>query len=150
MCAGKQYKKDNFMKDAKNLEYVSQHCLDYNAQMWVLLYGLWRLQQLATGMNFQLPWLDAAGKIFTMLFPILFFMGDTPAHDKLCCLCIHPKAQIVCQMCNISHKNLDKPAKPYELWDMHILKGLLHNENYEENKKMGYYPCKQNILLELQ
>jgi len=84
------------------------------------------------------------------LFPILFFMGDTPAHDKLCCLRIHPKAKFVCQMCNISHENLDVLAKPYKLRDMHFMKGLLHNENYTEIKKMGYYLCKQNILLELQ
>jgi len=138
------------MKDAKNPEYVSKPRLEYNAQMWVLLYGLWRLQQLATGMNFWLPWLDATGKLLTILFPILFFMGDTPAHDKLCCLHIHPKAQFICRMCNISRENLDVPAKPYELWDMHLLKGLLCNENYESIKKMVYYPCKQNILLELQ
>ena len=102
------------MKDAKKPEYVSKPRLEYNAQMWVLLYGLWRLQQLATGMNFRLPWLDAAGKLFTVLFPILFFMGDTPAHDKLCCLRIHPKAQFVCRMCNISRENLDVLAQPYE------------------------------------
>ena len=95
----------------------------------------------STGMNFQLPWLDAVGKLFTVLFPILFFMGDTPAHDKLCCLHIHPKAQLVCWMCNISHDNLDVPAKPYELQDMYLLKVLLHNENYESIKKMGYCLC---------
>jgi len=33
MHAGKQYKKENFMKDTNILEYVSQHHLDYNAQM---------------------------------------------------------------------------------------------------------------------
>jgi len=66
------------------------------------------------------------------------------------CLRIHPKAQFICRMCNISHENLDEPEEPYELQDMHLLKGLLHNENYASIKKMGYYPCKQNILLELQ
>jgi len=98
MSAGKQYKKDNFIKDAKKLEYVSKTRLQYNAQLWLLPYGLCILQQLATGMNFRLPWFGAAGKLFTVLFPILFFMGDTPAHDKLCCLCIHPKAQFICQI----------------------------------------------------
>jgi len=33
---------------------------------------------------------------------------------------------------------------------MHVLKVLLHAENHNAIKEMGYYPCKQNILIELQ
>jgi len=135
MGAGKQYKKENFMNDAKNLEYVSKPCLDYNAHMWVLLYGLWKLEQLATRMNFWLPLVGCSWHVIYHFVPSSVFMGDTPAHDKLCCLCIHPKAKYICWMCNISHKFLDEPAEPYELWDMHILKGLLCNEIMNQSRK---------------
>jgi len=47
-----------------------------------MMHGLYKLQQLATGMNFHLPWLGAVGELFTLMFPILFFMGHTLAHDK--------------------------------------------------------------------
>jgi len=72
MKEGKQYQKDNMIQNTKNLEYVSEPWLEYNAQMWVMMYGLYKLQQLATGMNFHLPWLGGVGELFTLMFPILF------------------------------------------------------------------------------
>jgi len=57
------------------------------------------------------------------------FHGGTLAHDKLCCLHIHPKAKYIFQMCNFSHKFVDEPEESYELQDMHVMKGLLHAEN---------------------
>jgi len=119
-------------------------------QMWVMMYGLYKLQQLATGMNFHLSWLGGVGKLFTLMFPILFFMGDTPAHDKLCCLQIHPGVKYICWMCNIHKDNLDQPREPYVLQNMHMMNRLLREEKYGVIKEMGYYPCKGNILLYLQ
>jgi len=52
MKEGKHNQKDNMIWNKKDPEYVSEPWLEYNAQMWVMMYGLYRLQQLATGMNF--------------------------------------------------------------------------------------------------
>ncbi len=42
MKEGKQYQKDNMIWNTKDLEYVSESQLEYNAQMWVMKYGCYR------------------------------------------------------------------------------------------------------------
>jgi len=38
-------------------------------------------------------------KVYHLYFPILFFMGDTMEHNKLCILYGDPKATYVCCIC---------------------------------------------------
>jgi len=53
-------------------------------------------------------------------------------------------------MCNINEKNFDDPTAPYCLRDTRVLKKLLDEDNYAGVKAMGFYPCKENILLDLE
>jgi len=76
-----------------------------------------------------------------------FFMGDTPEHDKLCCL---QKPNNACRMCVIDCNNFDSPKQDYELCDTWVLKQYMDDEDYQAVKDLGYYPCKENILLDLE
>ncbi len=39
MKEGKQYQKDNMIQNTKDPVYVSEPWLEYNAQIWVMMYG---------------------------------------------------------------------------------------------------------------
>ncbi len=53
-------------------------------------------------------------------------------------------------MCNINEETFDNPTAPYHLHDTCVLEKLLHEQNYAGVKAMGFYPCKKNILLDLE
>jgi len=53
-------------------------------------------------------------------------------------------------MCNLKEEKFDNPTSSYQLHDMHLLKKLLDEENYAGVKAMGFYPCRENILLDLE
>ena len=86
-------------------------------------------------------------KFYPMKTPIAFFMGDTPEHDKLCCL---QKPNYACRMCDINCTDFDDSKTKYELCDTQVLKQYMEDEDYEAIKDLGYYPCKENILLDLE
>jgi len=53
-------------------------------------------------------------------------------------------------MCNIKEDKFDNPTASYHLRDSRSLKKLLDDKNYAGVKAMGFYPCKENILLDLE
>ena len=77
-------------------------------------------------------------------------MGDTAGHDKLCCIQNHQTANFICRMCNVPHKCLDDPKFKYKLRDSRVLQNYFQNNSFQSIQDMGYYPCKENILLDLQ
>jgi len=91
-------------------------------------------------MNFKLPWMSKNGKFYPMKTLVAFFMGDTPEHDKLCCLC---KPNYACRMCDINCTDFDNSKKDYELRDTWVLKQFIEDEDYQAVKDLGYYPCKE-------
>jgi len=131
----------------KNPAFVPFNKRDCHAQLSIGLQDIKDIQNFCTGMKFKLPWAPEHEKLYDWRFPVAFFMGDTPAHDKLCCL-RNPNS--ACRMCNIQEDKFDNPTAPYRLRDTRALKKLLDEENYARVKAMGFYPCKDNILLHLE
>jgi len=128
-------------------EYVPDHRLEFHAQLQCCGLGeILDFQKLSTGMNFKLPWMPKNDKYYPMKTPVAFFMGDTPEHDKLCCL---REPNSACRMCDIDSTDFDNSKKNYELCDTRVLKQLIEDEDYKAVKDLGYYPCKENILLDL-
>ena len=82
----------------KNPAYVPFNKRDCHAQLSLGLHDIKDIQNFCTGMKFKLPWAPSHEKLYDWRFLVAFFMGDTPAHDKLCCLC-NPNS--ACHMCNI-------------------------------------------------
>jgi len=140
------FQADNFISE-KNAAFVPFNKRDCHAQLSIGLQDIKDIQNFCTGMKFKLPWAHSHEKLYDWRFPVAFFMGDTPAHDKLCCL-RNPNS--ACRMCNIKEDNFDNPTASYRLHDSWSLKKLLDEENYAGVKAMGFYPCKENILLELE
>jgi len=66
--------------------YVPQTKLDYHAQLQVVAKGLKAAQDALEDMEFRPPRLQGSYRHYKFMVPIAFFMGDTPAHDKLCCI----------------------------------------------------------------
>jgi len=128
-------------------EYVPDHRLEFHAQLHCALGEILDFQKLTTGMNFKLPWMPKNDKYYPMKTPVAFFMGDTPEHDKLCCL---RKPNYACRMCDMDSDDFDNSKKNYELCDTQVLKQFMEDEDYEAVKDLGYYPCKENILLEVE
>ncbi len=61
--------------------------------------------------------------VYHLYFPILFFMGDTMEHNKLCSLCGGPKATYVCHISNCPSTFLDEPCTAMTLEDTRNRKG---------------------------
>jgi len=89
---------------------VSEPCLEeYNADVG---HDVWFIQAPTACHWYELllTLVECSGQIIYCGVPILFFMGDTLAHDKLCCLQIHLGVTYIFWMCNI-HKNEFGQAK---------------------------------------
>jgi len=136
----------SFVSD-KNPAYVPFNKRDCHGQLYLGLHDIKDIQNFCTGIKFKLPWVPLHERLYDWRFPVAFFMGDTLAHDKLCCL---QNPNSACRMCNINKKKFDKPTTPYCLCDTRVLKKLLKEENYTGVKAMGFYPCRENILLDLE
>jgi len=54
-----------------------------------------------------------------------------------------------CCMYNINEEKLDKPIALYCLHDTCVLKKLIDEKDYAGVKAIGFYACKENILLDL-
>ena len=80
--------------------------MDYHAQLQIVAKGLKAAQDKLEGMEIRPPWLRGSFRLYTFLVPIAFFMGDTPAHDKLCCIKNHQKADFICRLCNVPRTKL--------------------------------------------
>jgi len=92
-----------------NPEYVLDHRLEFHAQLRCCALGeILDFQKLTTGMNFKLPWMPKNDKYYAMKTPVAFFMGDTPEHDKLCCL---RKPNYACRMCDMDSDDFDNSKK---------------------------------------
>ena len=103
------------------------------------------------------------------LFSNSFFMGDTMEHNKLCSLRGGPNANFVCRICNCPADMLDVPctvmtaedkqaqrvsgkrvsSTTFTLTDAKKIR-LSTLTKPEVAVKMGYYPCTENILYELE
>jgi len=112
--------------------------------------ALKEVQSILNGMQVQLPWMKGSYWVYKFVFPIAFFMGDTLAHDKLCCIQNHLSANFICRMCNVPWDKLDDPSFKYWLHDGWVIKNLLEQHNHNAIDKLGYYPCYKNILFNLQ
>ncbi len=129
-------------------EYVPDHMLEFHAQLRCCALGeILDFQKLTTRMNFKLPWMPKNGKFYAMKSLAAFVMGDTPEHDKHCCLW---KPNYACRMCDIDFNDFDNSKKDYELCDTQVLKQYMEDEDYKAVKDLGYYPCKEKILLDLE
>jgi len=77
-------------------------------------------------------------------------MGDTLAHDKLCCIQNHLSANFICCMCMFPRINLMTLTFKYHLCDGWVIKILLEQHDHNAINKLGYYPCYENVLFGLQ
>ncbi len=75
----------NFVSD-KNPAFVPFNKRDCHGQLNLGLHDIKDIQNFCTGMKFKLLWAPWHQRLYDWRFPVAFFMGDTPAHDKLCCL----------------------------------------------------------------
>jgi len=109
--------------------FVSDSRSEFHAQFWVgVAEDIMNAQKFARDMLFKLPWLGCKSPLFKVEMLVLFIMGDTLAHDKLCGLQISTKAQLICQMCNTPKDKFCDPEHPYTLWDSQILQKHLVNK----------------------
>jgi len=168
--ADKQRGKQNVHKFAqKDPRHVPDNHRDFHAQVRTLLQELLLIQQLKDGIKWQFT-IDGVkqGKVYHLYFPILFFMGDTMEHNKLCSLRGGPNATYVCRICNCPSTHLDEPctamtledkrernrkgqripANTFILTDAKKIK-LNRLECPQKVVEMGYYPCIENILYDL-
>jgi len=54
-------------------------------------------------------------------------------------------------MCDVPRDKLDNPGKfKYKLCDSRVLKSLFNKNDIAGIKGMGYYPCYENVLMDLQ
>ena len=125
-------------------------CREYHSQITIALGGLRKVQKHCKGMKICLPWVKGSYCLFDFEVLVLLIMGDTARHDKLCCIQNHQNADLICRMCNVPCKCLDDPKFKYKLWDSRVLQNYLRNNSFQSIQDMGYYPCKENILLDLQ
>ena len=124
--------------------------MDYHAQLQIVAKGLKAAQDKLEGMEIRPPWLRGSFRLYKFVVPVAFFMGDTPAHNKLCCIKNHQKADFICRLCNVPRTKLDDPKFKYRLRDSRLLKKYLQCRDFNAIDKLGYYPCYNNVLLELQ
>jgi len=101
-------------------------------------------------MQIRPPWMKGSYWVFKIVFPIAFLMGDTLAHDKLCCIQNHLSANFICHMCNVPQDKLDDPIFKYWLCDSWVLKNILKQHDHNVIDKPGYYSCYENVLFSLQ
>ena len=97
---------------------------DFHAQVRIILQELLQIQSLKDGLEWQFT-IDGVkqGKVYHLYFPILFFMGDTVEHNKLCSLHGAPNATYVCCICNCPDTKLDEPCVAMTLKRKGIEKG---------------------------
>jgi len=98
-------------------------------------------------------WWKTNNKGIQVVFPILFFSGDTMGHNKLCSLHDGSKGILPCwlQLCSTSRSKLDSPNKVSikQMTNGTKIKEFL-NTNPRALKEKGYYTCQNNILYKLQ
>jgi len=146
---GNLFKKKNELKKI-NPAFVKDTRREYHSQITVALDGLRKIQKFCKGMKIRIPWVKGIYREFDFEVPVLLIMGDTAGHDKLCCIQNHQKANLICRMCNVTRECLDDPKFRYKLRDSRVLQNYFRNNNFHEILNMGYWPCKENILLDLQ
>ena len=96
--------------------YVPDKHRDFHAQVRTILDEVLSVQQLANGLEWCFT-IDGQKqeKIFNLFFPVLFFMGDTVEHNKLCSLKAGPNAEYKCRICNCPKHLLDEPCRAITL-----------------------------------
>ncbi|HEY9296112.1 MAG TPA: hypothetical protein VIQ31_07010, partial [Phormidium sp.] len=151
-------------------EFVPSKHRDYHAQVRTILNDLKQVQSIKEGIKWQFT-IDGnkISTVYRLYFPILFFIGDTIEHNKLCGLRGGFSATYICRLCNIPRDKLDTPSNALSAYEQQEIKTagkrlpsntytltdtrvLLQKRsaNPQYVKDVGYYPCEQNILQELQ
>ena len=150
-------------------EFVPDKHMDYHAQVRTILNDINTVQSINEGIrwNFTIDGVKNT-KEYRLYFPILFIIGDTVEHNKLCSLRGGNKASRICCICDIPRDKLDTPCSAISSYEKNDLKKAgkrlpshVHTltdtrvlrekrfTNPQYVKDQGYYPCKQNILQEL-
>ena len=75
--------------------------------------------------------------------PVLFIMGDTEGHDKLCCLVGGP-GNTVCWYCAVARGKTDKTKLKFRYVKYSKLQKLMKARKFENVWKKGFYPLWQN------
>jgi hypothetical protein len=92
----------------------------------------------------------ADGEIRTkkMILPVLFIIGDTEGHDKLCgrYLCRN-NIQRPCRYCDISFENSDKPDTTYTYTKVATIFNYIEKNNVEELKNISMWNVKNTMHL---
>ena len=101
---------------AKDTQYVNPNRIDYHAMLYLILEGL-RDSQSKGGFVFNWNAITKNWKYkqnnepcttnVVLKTPILFIMGDTEGHDKLCCL-VGGNGNTVCQYCAVERYKTNK------------------------------------------
>jgi hypothetical protein len=168
--AEKERGKQNVLKyRPKDPRFVPDNHRDFHAQVRIILQELLTIQELQNGLEWQFT-IDGVkqGKIYHLYFPILFFMGDTVEHNKLCSLHGGPRATYVCRICNCPSQKLDEPCVAMTLEEKRQKKRKgerIYPNTFvltdakkikidrvtwpEKVVEKGYYPCLENIFYDL-
>jgi len=117
--ADKEIGKQNVHKyGQKDPRHISDNHRYFHAQVRTLLQELLLIQELEDEIRWQFT-IDGVkqDKVYHLCFPILFFMGDTMEHNKLCSLWGGPKATYVCCIYDCPMTLLDEPCTAMTLKD---------------------------------
>jgi len=99
---------------------------DYHAMLNVIISPIATLQTKSNGIYWKLPW---KGKLHPVIlkFPVLFVMGDSQGHDKLCGqkLNYSQSATHLCQYCDCPIAETDNPYYRFKYQKQEHLQKLL-------------------------
>lgn len=83
-----------------------------------------------------------------MIVPVLFIIGDTEGHDKLCGrICNRNKIKRPCRYCNISYENSDQPDCKYIYTKVNQIKSLIERNKELDLKELSMYNIQNTMHL---
>jgi len=117
-----------------------QKSMDYHFMADIILQSFKEAQKDAIGWKLQL---NNSTKLVYFRCPVLFIVGDTDGHDKLCGKYSNrTHANRLCRACNIPKEETDNVRFNFRYTKQIEIQRLMHLEREEELKEMSYYCIK--------
>ena len=129
---------------------VSGSMFDYHHQLGYIFSELQKIQTQG-GLHWRWSYSSPQYKVtqLCLKLPILFIIGDTVGHDKLCGLKAGGKS-VYCRVCSCVQEEMDDPLFKPKYTHMSTLKKMA--TTFHGRKKiasMGYHPLKKNAFYDL-
>jgi len=121
-------------------DITSQKCGDYHFMTDIILESFKEAQKDAIGWKLQL---NNCTKLVYFRCPVLFIIGDTDGHDKMCGKYTNrTHANRLCRCCNIPKDETDNVRFNFRYTKQNEIKRLFQYEREEEMNDLSYYCIK--------